>query len=98
MQHTTKQHTTMQHTTIKHTTIKNTTIQHITIRHTTIQHTTYNEITHNKTTYHDSICRLYANGSPEGPLSNRGSGRAELILRVNVLNFEKIGQKYMKIL
>ena len=33
--------------------------------------------------------RIYANNSPEDPLSNRGSAIAELILRVEILNFEK---------
>ena len=32
---------------------------------------------------------LYANGSPEGALSNSGSAIAELILRVKTLNSEK---------
>ena len=33
---------------------------------------------------------LYANDSPEGCLSNGGSEIAELILRVEVINFEKV--------
>ena len=33
---------------------------------------------------------MYANGSPEGALSNRGSGIAVLILTVEILNFGKI--------
>ena len=34
--------------------------------------------------------RLYANGNPEGPLSNRGSGISGIILRVEILNLERI--------
>ena len=33
---------------------------------------------------------LYANGSSEGPFLNRGSGIVGIILRVEILNFEKI--------
>ena len=49
--------------------------------------------------------RLYANGSPESTLSNRGCGISEIIVRVEILNFEKkktkkktiFAQKFMKI-
>ena len=34
--------------------------------------------------------RLYANGSSDDPLSNCGSGIAEIILWVEILNFKKI--------
>ena len=34
--------------------------------------------------------RLHANGSPEGTLLNRDSGIAGVILRVKILNLEKI--------
>ena len=32
---------------------------------------------------------LYVNGSPDGPLSNRGSAITGIILRVEILNFVK---------
>ena len=34
--------------------------------------------------------RLYANGSPEGPLSNRNSRIAEIVLWIEILNFKEI--------
>ena len=39
--------------------------------------------------------RLYGNGKPKDTLSNRGSDMAEVILRAEILNFEKsiFGQK-----
>ena len=54
-------------------------------KNTTIEHTTYNDTTYNNATY-----KQYANGSPEESLSKRGYGIAELILRVEILKFEKI--------
>ena len=35
-------------------------------------------------------CRLYANDSPEDPLSSHDGGIAEIIWRVKILNFKKI--------
>ena len=36
-----------------------------------------------------TLYRLYANGSPKGTLSNRGSGIAGIISRIEILNFVK---------
>ena len=43
------------------------------------------ELIRNSTPY-----RLQANGSSEGPFSKCGSGITEIILRVVILNFQKI--------
>ena len=43
------------------------------------------ELIRNNTPY-----RLYTKGRPESVLSNRGSGLAEIILWVKILNFKKI--------
>ena len=36
-----------------------------------------------------TIYRLYANGCPKCSLSNRGCGTAGIVLRVEILNFQK---------